>query len=453
MRPSILATLVLLACKPSTTPDDSATPDDTGLPPSEGDPLVYQGAADVPSFWESTDVAVVGTTAFICTGVESLGVLDVSDPAAMTHTDTLTFSWSHGQADRCTHVGAHGDTVVVTSEPDEIQPEAGLALLDVSDPTTPDVFADQTSEHPLGQASLSADRLLVAVAEAGVLPFSLTTDEAVEGQPVGDLGNVISVLALEDGALAGTTTGELHVLDAELELISTLDLGASALELLDLGDGRAAAALGSAGIAVVDVEAGELLGQTATNGTALRLARLDSGELLVTNWSDVRLYDVAGDIPELIAVDAVFEAEDQPRHFGADAAGDIVVVGEWSGVHALRFVPDTVGPEITPSTLTLQVPDDGEPYDLELGIENEGQRELEVSSLELPSGWSVNPSSLILAPGEGGGAGIELRGRHHHPGTSADGTLQRPGRAQRRDRSADRQQRRLRGRRGARLLV
>jgi len=410
MRRAVLLLFVLTACKPTaTTPDDTGPPTDTGPPPTEGDALVYLGSSDAPSFWESTDVAVVGAAAFVCTGVRSLTVFDASDAGALRTLDQLEFSWSHRQYARCSHLDTHGDALVVTSEPDEIQPDAGLALLDISTPTAPMVIADLTSSYSLGQPSLGDDRLLVAVADAGVLPFERTADSLVEGAPVGGLGNVISVLDLGDRAVAGSTDGTLHFLDDTLQPTSTLDLPA-ALELLDLGDGRIAVAMGSGGVALVDLATASLLGSTPTQGIALRLGRLGSGDLLVTNWSDVRVYDVTGDSPELIAVDAVFQAGDQPRMFGAAANDDLVVVGEWMGVHALRFVPNTVGPELTPSSLVLQVADDGQPTSLDLGLLNEGQVDLVVSAIDAPSGWSASPGDLSLAPGEAATVTLDFEG-------------------------------------------
>ncbi len=401
MRLALITVLTLAACKTTPeTPDDSQPPVDTGPPPAEGDALVYLGSSDAPGFWESTDVGLAGDAAYVCTGVRSLTVFDASDPGALSTVEQLEFSWSHSQYGRCSHLDTDGDALVVTSEPDEVQPTAGLALLDISTPTAPVTVVDLTSDYALGQPSLGEDRLLVAVADDGVLPFTRTADGLVEGEPVGGLGNVIAVLELGDAAVAASTAGELFILDADLQTTATVELPGMAVELLELEDGRVAAAMGSLGLAIVDLTTAAVTGTTTTQGTALRLSRLGSGELLVTNWSDVRVYDVTGDTPELVAVDAVFEADWNPRHYGAAALDDLVVVGEWSGVHALRLLPDTVGPELTPSSLALKVPDDGEAHSLELGLLNEGQLELDIDSIDAPSGWAASPGTLTLAPGE-----------------------------------------------------
>ncbi len=402
MRSPAAFLLVLLACTP--TPDESGDPPaetgDTAPPGLEGDALVFLDRSDTASFWESTDVAAVEGALYSCTGVASFGVHDISDPEDLQLTDTLYFPWQEGQHGRCTHIDLDGVRLVVVAEQDEIQPVPGVALLDISVPLQPSLLDAASREELVGLPSIRGDSLYVAAGTGGVLHFDLSGSQLDEQGSTGDLGNVLAVEALADGVAVASSDAVLSILDGELETVGSMSLPAAAMDLMDLGDDRLAVAMGSAGLALVDLASRSLLGQVATQGTALRLDRLDSGELLVTNWSDLRIYDVDGDLPDLIAVDAVFEAGDQPRHFGAATTGELVFSGEWTGVYALRYSDGVVGPELTPSDLALKVPADGAAQQVELELLNEGQLDLVVESLDLPSGWSSSSDSVNLAAGE-----------------------------------------------------
>ncbi|MCP4807124.1 MAG: hypothetical protein GY884_17400 [Proteobacteria bacterium] len=120
--------------------------------------------------------------------------------------------------------------------------------------------------------------------------------------------------------------------------------------------------------------------------------------MLVANWSDVRVYDVSGTVPELIAVDGVTTAGDRPRILAAGAHGCLAVAGEWEGVHALKYLPGFASPEITLSSSLVKAPE-GSASTTTVRVWNEGQLEL-VGELDVPKGWEASPASFELAPGE-----------------------------------------------------
>ncbi len=382
-------TVVLAGCSPAVAPLVA------------GDGLAYLGESNAPSFWESTDVEVVGDVAYVCTGVNSLTVHDWDEtPESIEYERQVIFPGSHNFYPRCSHVVAAGDRLVVTSHRDEVQVTPWVALLDIERKDTPVVLDSFSTETPLEQAAVVGDRVFVAAHDAGVLRFDIGGGTLAPSGERAGLGNVARIAPFGSGLLNGMADGAIRTLGTDLVPGAPLDLGASVQALLDVGDGRAVAALGSAGLALVDVAQGTVLRQIDTRGTALRLDRLGGGDLLVANWSDLRVYSVTSEDLVLRAVDAVFQAGHRPRHLAAGAYGDVVVAGEWSGVHTLRHTPGVDAPELSPDDLLVKVAADGTPQQATLTLRNEGRLPLEVAAVEVPEGWSAAPLPAELAPDE-----------------------------------------------------
>ena len=372
--------LLLLAC-------DDPCPCDSGEPGVWGDALEHRSQSDTPSFWETTDVEVVDGAAYTCTGVQGLDVHDTSDAYRVRRGDDIAPDWMDSRYPRCTHLDSAGDRLVVSAHSDEIQPTPGIAVLDISSPLEPSV---------LSQAAFpSLDVEEVALVEAGVAVAAhedglVLLDEDLDELARVELGNVLRVAAFQDGVVAATAAGEVVRLDGELDEVERWTVPGLPQALLEV-DGKLVVALGSAGLWVDGVT-------VETHGIALRLDRFETGEVLVANWSDVRVYDVSGTVPELIAVDSVEAADDRPRFLAAGAHGCLAVVGEWTGVHALKYLPERTSPEITLSTALVKVPAEVE-ASVEVRVWNEGQHELLVDDIDLPRGWAASPTTLSIPPG------------------------------------------------------
>ncbi len=394
----LIPLLLLAAC--AGDPPDEPVPDIP--PPPLADPLDYLGAsANTSTFYETTDVDVVGTAVYTCTGVQSLSIHDASNPNAMELVNEFRFPNSHQTFPRCSHVIAEGTRVVVTSHRDEVQRTPWIALLDASTPLEPvllDNVADLSARFE--EPALLGDRLYVAAHEGGIARFDLSANTLEPVGTTGGFGNVSRLATTDTLVLAGTNGGELHVLDPELSLLRTLEMDAPIQAIQPLGDDRALIALGSEGIATVNLATGEELSRLDTNGIAVRIDLFSNGDALLTNWSDLRVYDVSTDPPVLRGVDAVYQANPRPRHLAAAANDDLVFTGEWEGVHALRYQPGVGAPELSLSDLLIKVPDDGQAHTVELEVENEGQWSLQVRDIALTEGWTASAAELDLEPGE-----------------------------------------------------
>lgn len=408
----LIPLLLLAGCVFAPPVDPRDDPEPTPPPPPLADPLQYLGAsADTPTFYETTDVEVVGDAVYTCTGVQSLSIHDASNPNALVRVNELSFPNSHNSFPRCSHVIADGTRVIVTSHVDEVQRTPWVVLLDAADPFNPtllDDFSDGGARFE--EPALRGDTLYLAAHEGGIATFDLSGSTIEPLGTTSGFGNVSRLATTEDLVLAGTNGGVLHVLDLELNLLRSVELGPAVQAIEPLGGNRALVALGSEGIATVDLTAGTELSRLGTHGIAVRLDTFDNGDVLVANWSDLRVYDVAGDLPVLRGVDAVYQANPRPRHLAAAASGDLAFSGEWEGVHALRYQAGVGAPELSLSDLLIQVADDGQPHTVVLDVLNEGQWPLALRNIDVSEGWTANAGSIDLEPGESTTLSLDFAG-------------------------------------------
>jgi hypothetical protein len=403
--PSLLS---LTACQADTTPTD---PVDRGAeeipdePLNPGDPIDYLARSPTSTFWETTDVLVVGDAVYTCTGVNGLVVHDATDPSEIVPTVEVDIDDLNSQYPRCTHLSQDGDRVFVVSHRDEVEPDPVMALLDVSSPLDPvilDSVQIEDDEVVLDEAVIFQDTAFVAGVSDGIWVMPLGGGDIgarTQLEVDDDLGPVTRMGRVQDDLLAGTSDGRVHRLGTDGVERWSVDLGGAVQALIEGSDGIIVVALGSQGLVRLDPESGAELDRIDTHGTAVRLDTMGNGDLLVANWRDIRVYDFSRDHP-LKAVDAVYEAGDLPRHLAAGARGDLIFSGEWQGVHALRYHPDLGGPELTTSEQLVRVAADGEAQTAVVVLTNEGTKTLEISGVTPPEGWSTGTETVSLESGE-----------------------------------------------------
>jgi hypothetical protein len=392
----LLPLLLLLTACPT---DDPVDPDDpVGTPPPLGDALVYGArSANTSTFFESTDVEVWGDTAYVCTGVQSLSLHDISDMDAPAAAGRVTFSGSHGSYPRCSHVNGTADRAFVVSHQDEVQRTPWIAILDVSSPASPVLLDEFSTETTLEEPVFLDGTLYVAAHNDGIAAFDVSADTLPDPEITSGFGNVNRVGTLGGSLVAGTLTGDVLYFDGDLNVTTEVDLGAPITALLEV-DGNLLVALGATGLVLLSPSGAEL-DRVDTHGIALRLDTLGDGNVLVTNWHDLRVYS-ATDSLTLLAVDAVYQADDRPRHLAAGSDGLRVVSGEWAGVHTLHYLPGVGGPEISVSDLLIKIPADGQPHDVDITLLNEGNWPLEITDFDFEEGWSTDDINVVLDPGE-----------------------------------------------------
>lgn len=393
--------------------------DDADCPEGSGeDALLHLGRASTPGFLETTDVLLLGEgpELYACTGVQGLQVHSLADPVSPLALAELTFEGNNGTYPRCQYVAWDGgDRVLVSAHTDAMQPTAWVGLVDRSEPLSPVVVDSWLGEGlNLEEVDWLGDRAVVAAHEDGLVILEVSEAGLSYGETVGGLGNTHRVrpVAGPDGAellAVGTVDGTLHLLDADLALLGSLEVGSGIQDILPLAEGDGLAlALGAGGLARVDLSepaAPELLGTVDTRGAAMKLGLLSSGDVAVANWTDLRVYAPSGggdgdeiEVFELVAVDDVYDAGTDPRIMAAGAAADLVVAGEWTGLHTFLYDGAARGPELT-SDRRVKVPGDGGEQTASLLIRNEGQDELRIEEVHYPEGWSGDEAPLAVAAG------------------------------------------------------
>lgn len=373
---------------------------DAPAPLDPDDALAWLGRAPGNTFVEITDIDVIDDTAWVCTGVQGLELYDLSDPTAPVALEEPSFPGESGLFPRCQSVALRADRALVAAHIDEIQEEPWVALLDRSGSGEPLVLDVLAPEANIEEVVWLGEDPLLAAHEDGLLRLSAAGDTLSTSALV-DVGANISRLAVDgERVYAGSIEGRLLQLDEALALQAEVDLGAPIQAIEPLPDGRLAVALGSGGVALVSTDGGlSHTGTTLTRGTALRLSQLDDGHLVVANWEDVRIFDVRGDAPELVAVEDVFDAGPFPRTLAAAATGDVVLAGEWTGLHLYRWQPGQASPELTgPRVIRMPAgPDDARVVS---ELHNEGSLDLHLIEATPPPGWRVEALPTVIPPGE-----------------------------------------------------
>lgn len=381
------------------------------------DALVWQGRAPGPTFVEITDVLDVGDQVWVCTGVQGLVRYDPADPASLRTLDPVDIPQGSARYPRCQYLSvddpAAPTRVLVAAHADETQPAPWTVLVDVSG-DSPQVLASRSSDANTAEAAFFAGRVVVAAHDAGLElldPDDLGLDDVL------DLGeNVHRVHALGDRLGVGTVDGQLILLDADLAELGRLDLGSAVQDIQWLGGDRAAVALGSTGVVLLDLDPLAVSGSSGVEGSATRLAVVDGAEhdavrtVAVSTWTDVRIFDVTGDAPVLQAVEGVFDAGSDPRVLAVGAVDDLVLAGEWTGLHVYRWHADRQAPEITLDTRVIKVAADGQDQQAWVQVTDEGQLPLVVDTLLLPDGWTADQDGLELQPGESVSIGLTRAG-------------------------------------------
>jgi len=362
---------------------------------------------------EAVDIETDGEYAYLCGGfgVRINHVLDPADPryvgGAAPRCQRIAIGPVLGDGTRVFWLAHHGDGWVAT-------PFLGTYHLAPSEGDPP--AAGITEEHVIadpdvlfeGLAWDAASSTLYAAAHGGGLRVYGT---AADGTPtfvrVLDGFDNAWKLDLHEGRGYVVDGTRLHVLDlADPRLpvrLGTLDLPGSGRDVDAHGD-RVFVALGGDGIAVFDLaslDPGGLptaLPTVAVDGSA---QAVQANDLLlgVASWSHVAVYDRESLLR--LGTERTGEYPTFEEDLGVALIGDLVLVAEWRAMHALRFHPGYVSPDIWIPDEMFAFPAD-EARTKTFAVRNRGPLPLEIGPIATtaPERFTVTPGSAVLAPGE-----------------------------------------------------
>ncbi len=382
-----------------------------------GDPLVHL-ADGIGS--EVVDLEFDGRFAFLCGGF-GVRISDLAQPEApklvaqaAARCQRIGIGPVLAGGARVFYLAHHGDTWV---------PDPFVATYHFS--TSGEVTqVDEISAPALSYEGLAwaSGFLYVAAHAAGVRVYS--TDAS--GKPtfltsVGGFTNAWKIDLDGDRAYVADAEGGLKVLSLEepaaptvTEVIAT----AGPARDVDAGDGQVFVALGGAGVDVFGADPGGKLGRVATlapKGSAQAVSA-SAGLLSVAAWNHVALYD--SQTLSLLATERTRERFEQD--LAVAVRDDLVLVGEWEGLHVLRSRRGFVAPDLGMLEDIVTFPPVQESVRA-MVVENRGHAPLLVKEISTNgAGLDTDVTSLVIAPG----AKDFFELRAHSPAAGGGGELE-----------------------------
>jgi len=364
---------------------------------AEGSGLVALGEA-VGS--EVVDVETEGGLTAACGGF-GVRVSDTSDPENPVYLGSASdrcqrLDWGPTLADgtRVLYIAHHGDTWVITPHLSTLHVSPGGVLSTIDRIENPELlFEGLRWRDGRLYAAVHADGLRVYTTDAAGVP-------TLEGE-VGGFANAAR-LDIEGDRLYATDADRIRVFELS-DPAAPAPVGEAATAAtprdLDIDAGRAFVALGSDGVEVFELTEGGLEHATllAIDGSAQAVAA-ENGLLAVAAWNHVQVR--RADDLALLTTRKTRPYDEYEQDFGVDLDGGVLHVGEWEGVHLLRYREGYVGADIWLTDDILNFWGD-EPWSHTLYVSNRGPLPLCVSDAATsdPEVFSVSPAAFTVAPG------------------------------------------------------
>lgn len=364
-----------------------------------GDNLVKLGFAGGS---EVVDVETDGRWVVTCGGFGAR-FADLADPdditmggAATSRCQRIGMGPLTPEGDRVVYLAHHGDGWVSTPF------LAGYTIDDAGQLT--EVHHEAHAEILFEGLHFAHGHLYVATHAGGLRVYSVAETGALTF--VGTVGGFDNARKLDsEGAW-------LYVLDdVELQVLSLADPAApqrvSSVPLngvprdLDASPDRVYVALGNRGLDVFSRgKDGALTHEAAVVPEVGSTQAVAAGEgfVALANWSHLEILD-----PQLrrVGTQRTTTTPSFEQDLGVAVHGDLIIGDEWEGAHVYRWRPGYVAPDLHVDQDLISFQGSG-PGSQSLTLRNRGFAELQVGPIETaaPSSFSIDPTSLVLQPGE-----------------------------------------------------
>ena len=363
-----------------------------GVALADVDGLTFLGHNDVNRNHEM-DAEIVGDRAFIACGFsQGLESYDISNPASPTRTwlSNGPNSW------RCR---AYGDTWLF-----DFCRREGVVLFDISDSGDPvrlGRYDPAGNREALEGGALVGSMLYCAAHQNGI--YAIDFSNPASPQKVGALSlspsqawnveakdSFLFVANGREGLAVAGLAGGLHEV-ARLELPGTTND-------IVLDGNVAVLALGVAGLATIDISDPHnpvVLDSIGTYGCVWGIG--NTGHLVVAgSWRVMELFDVSNPA----SITRVGWDNTYVWAHGADIRDDsLIVVADWQGMSCYRAGNDA-GADIDVVPEILDFGSVSAQRDTVIVVRNTGAGALNVTSVNAPSGISVNPSVFSVPAGD-----------------------------------------------------
>ncbi len=369
---------------------------------------------------EAVDVQLTDQYAFLCGGF-GMRINDISDPADPT--------WVGSTAGRCQHTGvgpvtSAGEQVVYLSHHGDSwveMPSLHTYRLTPDGVMEPELLIDDP--NLLFEDLVWHDNhLYVAVHEAGVRVYETDANGRPSYTQTIEFGNA-QRLDVHGDKLYVVDENLLTVVDiadpTAPQRVGTAELAALGRDV-DVDGDRAYVAVGSQGLVVVDVSdpaAMSTLHHITPDGSVMGVS-VDDGLVATANWTHIQLRR-ADDLlligTKKTRVHSAFEQD-----FSIAMKGGRVYVAEWEKLRIFDVRRGYVAPDLWLRRDMLDFYGD-EPYEQVLRVHNRGPLPLTIEDIiqSEGSGFAVEPTSLVVQPGELGEIAVGFE-----PGVSESGWIQ-----------------------------
>ena len=393
---------------PPTTPPDAtvACGDVCGGPPGRDidvDPIAFlgRGVDNFNDFFEPVEIVSWKNKIALCSGVRGLAIYRNDDPcclsleAAIRPDPTVRYP-------RCQHLAFRNDWAIVANRGDELSPRSFVTVINVADPLDArrlGVLDDgETSFEGL---AVDGDIVYVAQHERGLGVVTLSSR--------GELTRIREVTAGLQNAWKPVVDGDrLYVADAQGGLVifdirdrrAPVLLGRAptegTLKAIAVRGDYVYGAAGTAGLEVFDVRdpvQPQRVRRLDTRGSAIGIA-VDGDHLVLSDWNDVLLYRLTDPAqPTRVGHQKAYDdlgPSPLGRILDVTAKDGVIYMAEWAGVQAHRIVAGADAPDLqTDAVVEMPRASPGEPSNTGLTVRNLGQRDLNLTAVEVSEPFRV----------------------------------------------------------------
>lgn len=407
------------ACTSACGENDVGMTDSGVSPPMtvDGDPMAFVSIGEdrFGGFFEPVEVQVVGDRIALCTGVRGLVFYRAADPCCVSAEVSIRPAAGNAQYPRCQHFAIDGDRAFITNRGDELQPTPFIDVVDIT---------DIGSARPLYTLRGGPSTSFEAVAVWGAALYAAQHEEGLGVYEVAGDGRLTLRRLVIDGVVNAWKPvldpgrGFLYLADAQggLSVYSIADPFNPVLvakvategtikEVVQVGDVLYAAS-GVAGVEVFDVvdpANASKVRRLDTPGSALGVAATTE-HLVVADWRYVQLFRLDDPRnPTYVGHQKAYVRSGEPDYSGRilDVAvrDNAFFIAEWANVQAHRIVPNVDSPDLIVSGV-LEMPRTaaGATNSAAVALENVGNRTLVITSISAVAPYSVDTSSIEIAP-------------------------------------------------------
>jgi len=375
------------------------------------DPLIYLGKGNGD---EVVDVEVIGDHAYMCGGF-GIRISNVKDPAkpfgvnggfgfGPQRCQRTGAGAKLGNGTQVIYISHHGDDWVKTPFLGTYYFTKTQQLKEITTETDDKLLFEGMRWYK--------DHLYVMVHTNGVRVYTTNSLGVPKySHTVGGFSNAWKMEIIDKSGYVADAEGGVRVVDlgtpAKPKIIQSVKTSGMARDL-DGHDKRVFVAMGGAGIGVYkrDVD-GKLKFEfnTSPDGSAQAVS-YDNGLLAAANWTHSAMYD-AGTL-QLLATEKVKNFPGFEQDFGIFLRDGVAYVGEWEGVHTLKYTPGRVAPDMWIGDELLTFATGKGLQSRVVIVRNRGLVELQVKNIKVPAGqpFKVDKKAFKVPPG--GAASFEV---------------------------------------------